>query len=560
MPGHRDSTVHSIGKRELKDGTIVRRYRCVMPRVEVVASTPPSRGPKPKKKRKVEHEKIILAPDTHSFTVHPSQETPPKFSPVKCLEHPASKVIRWGAGRKQSTQHQRYRCEPGGDEPAHTFRLPLPRVRVEPDPQWRDADAVKNPHRGPTSSAREQVYTTDVVAEGLQRIALGQSYRSVGEWAVEFRPVRKTNPAKLQARLNAGGRKGRGKQTVGSVLRANHWQTAGDWVEMFAPVLWNAWQADLANEPEHTLPRVLVVDDQPLFGKLASSDNKRSEMVFSVLVATEYYQTEPAAIGYRKRVRLIRAYPTHRADAYELLLLDCGVPDVIVSDSGPGILRMVDRRKKRNPGIVWMPSAFHIGRQLEKQLAGMKWGKPATRFVPGDLADDLANYSFIASSKSWEQWWKNLDTRAAAQGVPAGAMPHEWRKRYYDRIHSALLFADQYPGIPRGTGAAEAYINTEVKPFFEGRATGFTNIERTNRAADLLTLRLNGRLSDRRKVATILRADAEGAGGFVPSARSITEPKGARLLLDPTIVELSLIAAREQAGIVVKEKKTRKIK
>jgi hypothetical protein len=329
--------------------------------------------------------------------------------------------------------------------------------------------------------------------------------------------------------------------------RKNNWQTAADWVEVFSPVLWSAWQEDLANEPEHTLARVLVLDDEPFFGGPAPSGRKRAAMVFSVLVATEYYQTDSLSRSYRHRVRLIRAYPTHQADAYELLLLDCGVtPDVIVSDSAPGILKVVDRLKKRNPQLVWAPSAFHIARQLERRLAAMKWGRPAERFVPGDLADRVANYSFINSARAWEDWWKDLDARAAAQRVPEAAMPGAWRSRYYDRIRSALLYLDQHPEVPRGTGAVEANIRREMKPFFEARATGFTNIERTNRAADLLTLRLNGRLDDKKKVATILRADAENANGFAPAARSVTEPKGARYLRDPEVVGLSLVAMRKQ--------------
>lgn len=528
----------------------MRRYRCVMPSVEVEAVTQPSRGPKPKKKRRVEKEAIVLSPTMHDFSVHPDREKPPKFSPAKCPDHPTSKVTRWGADRKSGTQHQRYHCEPGGDEPAHTFTLPLPRLRVERDPEWATADVVKNPHRGATASARGQTFTTEVVAEGLQRLSLGQSYAMVGEWASGFRPVRNADPAKERARLVAinarRAKKGLPALTARERSRKNHWQTGADWVEMFSPVLWSAWQADIAAEPEQTLPRVLVLDDLPFFGGPAPSGRKRSEMVFSVLVATEYRQADPQAQSYRHRVRLIRAYPTHQADAYELLLLDSGVvPDVIVSDSAPGILKMVDRLRKRNPQLVWAPSAFHVGVQLERRIAAMKWGRPAERFVPGDLADRLANYSFISSTREWERWWRDLDARAAAQGVPEAAMPRAWRKRYYDRIRTALLYLDQHPGVPRGTGAVEANIRREVKPFFEARAANFTNIERTNRAADLLTLRLNGRLDDKKKVAAILRADAERAEGYVPAARSITEPKGARYLRDAVVVERTLTAMRK---------------
>jgi hypothetical protein len=42
-----------------------------MPSVEVEAVAQPSRGPRPKKKRRVEKEAIVLSPTTHDFTVLP---------------------------------------------------------------------------------------------------------------------------------------------------------------------------------------------------------------------------------------------------------------------------------------------------------------------------------------------------------------------------------------------------------------------------------------------------------------------------------------------------------
>jgi len=65
-------------------------------------------------------------------------------------------------------------------------------------------------------------------------------------------------------------------------------------------------------------------------------------------------------------------------------------------------------------------------------------------------------------------------------------------------------------------------------------------------------------MSDRKKIIATLQADAERADGYVPSARTVTEPRGARLLQDPSVIEVSLAAARAEAGIEVVAKKTRK--
>ncbi|MHB8190097.1 MAG: hypothetical protein ACYDHP_06705 [Ferrimicrobium sp.] len=177
---------------------------------------------------------------------------------------------------------------------------------------------MKNPHRGPTASGRGQTATTSIVAEGLQMVPAGSSYAAVGRWAAQQRPPRAVDPAKIAERLakmNARRIK-RGRPTVSKLPRsgANYCQTDADWTEMFPPVLWNAWQAELAAEPSSHLPRVVVFDDVPFFGGLAPSGRKHSEMVLSALVTTEYYPASPTSSNYQHRVRLIRAYPKHDAD------------------------------------------------------------------------------------------------------------------------------------------------------------------------------------------------------------------------------------------------------
>ena len=371
-------------------------------------------------------------------------------------------------------------------------------------------------------------------------LAQGNSYAKVGQWASLQRPARAP-----RARKKGVVRKTRKN------LSANYWQIGADWVEMFAPVLWDAWQADLAKEPPTTLPRVLVVDDIPFYAKTDGS-RSRSAMVFSVLVATEYYQTAPGIPTYRQRVRLIRAYPNHSADAYELFVIESGVaPDVIVSDSSTAILRMVKRLRKTNPNLVWVPSAYHVAKQMTRALNAMHWGRPVQRFVPLDLLDRLTNYSFLGSPKAWEQWWRDLESRAWSQAVPPGRLPTNWHNKYFQLIADGLDYLAANPNVPRGTGAVEATIRGNVKPFFEPRAAAFTNIERINRLADLLTLRLNGRLDRRGDIVTLLRRDAEDAGGYVPPARSITECKGERLLHNPAVVASSLGVVRKQSRKVV---------
>ena len=536
-PAHKDAIIQSSGKRVRANGVTIYRYRCVTPSREILVNGVPARGPKPKRKQHTSAPEIVILPrETHKFSVCLDEDVAPTFAKVKCSTHPGSRVARAGTNNANGTRHQRYLCGPVNGEQRHRFTLPLPRQSVERDPQWKTSDVVRNPHRGATASGRGQTTITEAVSEGLQMLSQGTSYAKVGLWAGQQRPTRapRTRPKGVTRKTRKN-------------LSANYWQTGADWVEMFSPVLWDAWQTELANEPPTTLPRVLVIDDVPFFAKTAG-ERARSSMVFSILVATEYYQTAPGVPTYRQRVRLIRAYPNHNADAYELLVTECGVvPDVIVSDSSTAILRMVKRLKKTNPDLVWVPSAYHVAKQLTRALNAMRWGRPVQHFVPLDLLDRLEDYSFLGSPKAWEQWWRDLENRARSQGVPADKFPTHWHSKYYQLVADGLGYLATHPSVPRSTGAVEATIRGNVKPFFEPRAATFTNIERINRLADLLTLRLNGRMDRRSDIATLLRRDAEGAGGYVPPARSVTERKGERLLHNPAVIVSSLGVVRKDA-------------
>jgi hypothetical protein len=374
-----------------------------------------------------------------------------------------------------------------------------------------------------------------VVAEGLQQLSQGASYASAGRWAAGQKTERRhsTPPAKRRSE--------------------HYWQTGATWTEIYSPVLWSAWQDDLvaldAKADASPLPRVLVVDDVPLFGDVADDTGATSsQMLFSVLVAVEYFPSVRDPHVYDHRVRLIRAYPTHTADAYELLVYECGfMPDVIVSDSAHGIVKMVDRLRVFNPGLVWVPSEFHVLQQLRRAMNKMTNPRLRTPFVPGDLRARMESMSMLSSEAAWTQWWADVDRRMDAQAVPANLRPTAWRQRYYDEFVSALRYLVTQPQVPRGNGAVEAQMRIEVGPFFAGRYTSFGNIERLNRAADLLTLRLNGRMARIAEIEKLLTAAALDGDGWMPPARQVNDPEGFRSLHEPDVLAATLTQARKDA-------------
>lgn len=469
---------------------------------------------------------------THFFSICPTEDPQPTFTPQKCPLHPGSKVWRNGKG-KPGAGRQRYLCKPVDEGETHQFVLTLPREHVDTDHNWRNADAVKNPHRGRTAAARYHTATTEVVAEGLQLLGRGMSYADVGKWAAQQRPPR---------RDVQGTRK-----PLEQRPKKNFWQTGADWVEMFSPVLWDAWQNELAGENRGPLPRILIIDDLPFYAGPSRSDSGRTLMAFSVLVATERYQPQGSA-EYATRVRLVRAYPDHTAEAYELFIASCGfLPDVVVSDCSPAITTAIKRLRKVKPDIVWVPSAFHVQKRLELVLDKMVKRNPGktkgTLRLEG-LKDRIG--ASLQTPARWRAWWRDLDRLMDAAAVPSNVRPTVWRRMYFRPVEEALEHIATHPLTTRATGGNEATINGDVKPFFHARAAAFTNIERVNRAADLLTLSINGRMDSRRKLVSILQADVERAGGFAPSARAVTDALGYRSLRDKDVLAATLAAERQR--------------
>ncbi|MCY7298016.1 MAG: hypothetical protein LH616_02250 [Ilumatobacteraceae bacterium] len=374
-----------------------------------------------------------------------------------------------------------------------------------------------------------------VVAEGLQQLSQAVSYASVGRWASAQKAQRKrtTPPAKRRSE--------------------HYWQTGATWTEVYSPVLWSAWLDDLipldAKAEASPLPRVLVVDDVPLFGDVADDPGATStQMLFSVLVAVEYFPSAHDPHVYAHRVRLIRAYPTHTADAYELLVYECGfMPDVIVSDSAHGIVQMVKRLRGLNPDLVWVPSEFHVVQQLRRAMNKMTNPRLRSPFVPGDLLVRMESMSMLSTEAAWVRWWSDLDRRMDTQVVPANLRPSSWRRTYADQFVTALRYLAAHPQVPRGNGAVEAQMRIEVGPFFAGRYTSFGNIERLNRAADLLTLRLNGRLARITDIERLLTASALEGNGWMPPARQVNDPEGFRSLHEPDVLAATLTKARKDA-------------
>lgn len=151
--------------------------------------------------------------EPHKFSVVidvPDEPVAVHGVPPRCPVHASAATIsRWGSygALAAGVRRQRYRCQP--TEPAqrahypggvHYFTPPLPREHVHfGGSHCEDCGESRGVHRGDPVVARTQTWNLRVVAQGLFRVACGESYGAVGRWAWEVTGRQRTRPAKLSA-------------------------------------------------------------------------------------------------------------------------------------------------------------------------------------------------------------------------------------------------------------------------------------------------------------------------------------------------------------------------
>ena len=458
----------------------------------------------------------------------------PFAPPQPCPQHPGSRVARYGIyGTSRKRPRQRYLCTPQGwykeakrgEDPAHAkhvFTPVLPREHVEGEVGCEHCLELRAIHRGDPTSARQHQAPSHVVAEALSRLGRGDSYSEVGLWV-----------------------QGQVKTTGLSTKNKDAWRRAADLVEVFAPVLWEDWTATqrAANPPpDLKSPRVVLLDDLPMFSKRKAG--RGAYQRFAVLAAAE--AVPDLRTGHRVvQLRTLRALPTHESASYRLLLDDLVtdyefVPDVVVADGGKGIRPAVEALADRTgQPVLFLYSHFHIKQQLGRLLARTRTAEPG--FNTSDLEADVARGSVLSSANAWERWWNTYEQRREALQVRDNA---RWRRErttnLRDPVHGQLQALATLPDIPRSTGGLEDLLARHVKPSITARSRGFGNLARTQQLLDLMVLHTCGYFDNQQRAIRVIHKDAAtgdpNAPGFMPPVRQLIDPGLYRSLLDPDIV------------------------
>jgi hypothetical protein len=396
-------------------------------------------------------------------------------------EHAGSRVRFDGQYGAVGHRRQYYKCVPANGDRPHRFTDMLPR-----EESWKDVcelcECDVELHEGP-HAARKYQFVARGIAEALVAVGAGSTYRDAAEVARERARRLRTNPG------------------TGELRCSRHGSLVMDWVELFAPVVFDAhcpreWPASGS----------LLLDDLPF--KVRDPDSGRHRIAFRVF----------AAMGYdagRPRLWRLEAFTSKSQPDWETFLgaLD-GAPARVVCDHDS---RLTNAVRARFPEAELYLCEWHLRHALER-LMGKLHTEDAYRSAIDQLLPQV-EAAFTGSS-----FWAPFVKRAHAAGVPRVS---EWLNTTGKIVEEQ--FQRRGPrwkrpaGIPLSTSPLDAFINP-IRASIQPRAYGLKNRERTNRLLLLMQLHANKR-DDLHAYTHLIRAWLEANQGRPQvDRRAIADP------------------------------------
>jgi hypothetical protein len=299
-------------------------------------------------------------------------------------EHAGSRVKLDGSYGKPGHRRQRYKCSPRGGSKPHVFTELLPR-----EESWRDSyehcDLRVNHREGP-KAPRHYQFVARGIAEALHAVGAGASY------------MRASRIARDRAR------RFRFDAQTGELRESAHGQLVADWVELFAPIVFEArrpgvWPVEGSLLLDHLPFRIRALDrsGKPIPG---------GRVTFDVF----------CAVGYRAgRPRLWQAEAfasAHLANWRTFLGSLPGEPKRIVCDAHSGMRQAIVER--------WSCTNMN-------GTCSMRWSACWPRGCSATQARNSSSYATASRGRSWGPLfgvsscgWPGLArTRASIVGLPS---------------------------------------------------------------------------------------------------------------------------------------------
>jgi hypothetical protein len=378
-------------------------------------------------------------------------------------EHAGSRVRFDGRYGKPGHRRQLYRCTPrNGDQP-HRFTEMLPREEA-----WHDACEVcereVHLHEGP-HTARHYQFVARGIAEALAAVGAGATYRQ----------------AALVARERA--RRLRADPDTGELQSTRHGQLVMDWVEVFAPVVFEAhrlfaWPAAGS----------LLLDDLPF--SVRDPATGRFRIAFKVFCAVGFEDGRP-------KLWRVEAFPEATQANWEAFLqgLD-GAPPRVVLDNHRGLNAAV---RVAFPHAEPYLCEWHLRHALERLMAKVHSSEPRHRAAI-DARQQRVEAAFTGPS-----FWKPFVRDAHAADIPRLSSWLEGTGRVVeDQFRRRGLRSLRPIDMPLSTSPMAVLIG-HIRHALHPRRYGLKNRDRTNRLLLLMQLHAN-RQDDERAYAKDIRA------------------------------------------------------
>jgi hypothetical protein len=369
-----------------------------------------------------------------------------------------------------------------GDRP-HRFTELLPREEA-----WHDAcEACERPvhlHEGP-HAARHYQFVARGIAEALVAVGAGTTYRQ----------------AALVARERA--QRLRADPETGDLRMTRHGQLVADWVEVFAPVVFeshrcSAWPAAGS----------LLLDDLPFSVRDPASG--RFRIAFRVFCAAGFERG-------RARLWRVEAFPDASQASWEAFLRGLeGAPPRVVCDNHHGLNGAV---RAALPEAELYLCEWHLRHALERLMAKIRSSDEHRGAI-----DELLPR--VEAAFTGPSFWAPFVRDARAADIPRLSSWLEGAGRVVeDQFRRRGLRSLRRADTPLSTSPMDGLIEP-IRAAIHPRRYGLKNRERTNRLLLLMQLHAN-RQDDALAYTKSIRAWLEANGGRprVPR-RAVTDPGG----------------------------------
>lgn len=406
---------------------------------------------------------------------------------LRCPEHAGSRVKLDGTYGKPGHRRQRYKCTPPRGKP-HVFTELLPREEA-----WHEDCEQCERHlerrEGP-KAPRNYHFVARGIAEALAAVGAGATY------------MRASTVARDRAR------RFRVNSETGELRESDHGQLVADWVELFAPVVFEP------HRPAYWPPEgSLLLDHLPFRVRALDANGKRipaGRVAFDVFCAVGYQAGKPKLWHAEA---FTSAHPANWNAFFGALP---GEPKRIVCDAHGGMLRAVEGRW---PDAELHQCEWHLQHALERLLAKEARSNPTEELeelrtrAEGALTGPSFWRSFVHAAKIAEN--ESLERWVAVNGPIID-------RQFARRGRSSERPAD----MPLTTAALEQLARPITAALYP-RRYALKNRERLNRLLMLLQLHVNGR-DDVQGYTKTIRSWLEANGGR-PAAqrRAIADPAGA---------------------------------